>query len=53
MALAAALTVVGLLLVTAIASRKPLSGERQTVPLVVPLAVTSEVKRRLRRPVAA
>lgn len=34
MALAAALAVVGLLLVTAIASRKPLSGEGQTVPPV-------------------
>ena len=34
MALAAALTVVGLLLVTAIASREPLSGEGQTVPPV-------------------
>ncbi|HZO79067.1 MAG TPA: DUF4129 domain-containing protein [Solirubrobacteraceae bacterium] len=34
MALAVALTVVGLLLVTAIASRKPLSGEGQTVPPV-------------------
>ncbi|HEY3944329.1 MAG TPA: DUF4129 domain-containing protein [Solirubrobacteraceae bacterium] len=32
MALAAAVIVVGLLLVTAIASRKPLSGEGQTVP---------------------
>jgi Domain of unknown function (DUF4129) len=34
MALAVAVTVVGLLLVTAIASRKPLSGEGQTVPPV-------------------
>ena len=34
MALAAAVIVVGLLLVTAIASRKPLSGEGQTVPPV-------------------
>lgn len=34
LALAAALTVVGLLLVTAIASREPLSGEGQTVPPV-------------------
>lgn len=33
-ALAAAVTVVGLLLVTAIASRQPLSGEGQTVPPV-------------------